>query len=296
MKLGNLIQGNVLVLTQRTHGVNQNNHALDISSRFGAGIAPAEGRFLSEYKGSGATDDDDAFLWGKPEDGWVIQFTHSRCINRGNVTRGTRLFDTTTNHYHIALMENPKAWAGGLPKGGTWRVIIDYMDRSLGLGWLTPSGKHPVWTSWGTYTDRHLRPLAKVVEYEMVGLQFPVKCVTTNTTDMNVRKEPSTKSESIRKVAPNTPFETRTLSSGEAIDGVSTWYFMGDGWVSGRYVNQIPSTNNEQLEKDLVETKAQVTTLNQERQVLETKNLALVTEIDLLKPIVEALKLVNNTK
>lgn len=279
-----------IVISQANHGKGQNGLAFDFAHL--SGPSPVEGKILGIYP-----QKDNKLSWFKlGKDNWFLEFVHSRPVKAVNswFKVGEKLWDTTWHHLHFTV------WIDGKPGPGT---AIDYLNRKYfdRIYWLKKGQKHPVWTNPSTYTDRHLPPYPTDVVYDMALLQKPIKCVTTNTVAMRVRKDPNTTSAVLETVDSRTQFDTREISGGSEVNGNKTWYKYKQGWVSGAFIEEIGSGNSSELEKQLRELNEKnselINKVSERDEQVNQLNLRLEETLGdnmELNEIVEALKLVNS--
>lgn len=144
------------------------------------------------------------------------------------------------DHYHSMIKVNNK-----------WQVLLDYVRRDLPLYFWVYGQTHNKWSNWATYTDRYL---ISINNTEMVKLQNTIKIQTTNTTELNVREQPTTSSKIINKIAGATTFNTDIVATGDDVSGNKTWYGVLGGYISGAWVKEIPQTADcSTIEAQLIE-------------------------------------------
>jgi hypothetical protein len=289
MKLENLVVGNNLIITQTNHGASQNGMAFDFGHL--AGQAQADGKIiritsLYQPKLDKTYPYRQSYFHFIAADGsWYIQYVHalpSKALN-AIYKRGEVLWASKWHHVHPAIVYQNK-----------WGVLLDYMRRDIELWWTRMGLKHPVWTNWSTYRDLHLPPLPIIMKSEMVTLQHKLKCKTTNTTALKIRREPNIPSVNpdsnvIGTIPSSVMFETQVVANGTIVEGNPTWYKYSDGFISGRWVEELQSGNTAELEKELAAEKIKTTTLI-------TENTTLKSTVSTYRPAYEAAKLIQNTK
>ena len=84
---------------------------------------------------------------------------------------------------------------------------------------------------------------------EMISLPVPLRAVTTNTIDMNVRTSPSTSAKTVKKIAPNSAVQVTAVASGSAVNGITAWYQIGNEmWISGAFIRIEQQTDTSGLQ------------------------------------------------
>lgn len=285
MKLDNIVPGNDLIITQNNHGANQNMMAFDFGHL--AGQAQADGK-ISKYVPLYNPKLDSKYPYRQSyfhflmEAGNYIEYVHALSTKLLNAVykRGQSLWNSKWHHVHAAIVV-----------AGKWGVLLDYMRRDIALWWLKVGQKHPVWTNWSTYRDLHLPPLPNIITNEMVKLELNIKCKVISTEKLNVREQPNTTSKVVGQVNPGTVFETKEVASGTVVEGDATWYKYPplNGWVSGKWVQELPQGDTAELEKQLAAEKAKNAALTTENTNLKTTNAA-------YKPGYDAAKLIQQVK
>lgn len=267
MKLKSFYKDPIYIITQSNHGINQAFTAFDF------------GYLGYDDKGLyGMADMSPKRMWGKGYDGgceyWIdgcsnvyVQIVHFTPQSLTKVAQGSKFGVVPGDHVHVSLNVQ-----------GKWQVYLDYADRGAELFFWQKGQKHFKWTNWETYTDRQLICYNDIMN-DIFTFNGPLTIETTNTVEMNVRKEPTTKAVIIGKVAPKTKFETSKIVSGETINGQPIWFNYGEGWISGEYVKDITDfTNDLECQAELFKAKQQIS-------ILEKDNAALKAELDSYKPI-----------
>lgn len=281
MKLRSWSDKPFLVISQSPHGAYQSGKAIDFAHL--SGNAPARGK-ITYFKPQPNPKQN---YFGFGADNWQIQFVHSNPQQKvGSVVdAGKPLWRSSWHHSHDTIEVD-----------GIWEYVLSCLDWDVvPVYWLREGQKHPVWTNKSTYRSIELPPYPVTI-IEMVNLQQPIECVSTNTVPMNVRKEPTTKSESIAKMPPQTAFKTTKVARGEMVEGVDTWYGYTQGWVSGKYIKELSSPSNAELEKKVVELTAKNELLTKANQGLVETNEELKYLNDKYKPGYDAAVLINSTK
>lgn len=281
MKFESFSDKSYLILSQSPHGSYQDGKAIDFAHL--SGNAPAKGK-VNYFKPQGNTRQN---YFGFGQDGWELQAVHSNPMKSVGsiIEKGQAMWRTTWHHLHLTLKFN-----------GKWYYVLSALDwNKVKVYWLKYGQSHPVWTKQSTYGSLELPPyLSKT---EMVNLQQAIQCQSTNTIDMNIRKEPSTGAGVIGKMKPNTRFSTKQVAKGSNVQGVDTWYKYSSGWVSGKYVRELPQTADcSAVEKQLSEANKKIESLNSEKSKLVESNQQLTTLNNQYKPGYEAAKLINSVK
>lgn len=274
MKLKSWSDKPFLIISQSPHGNNQNGKAMDFAHL--KGNAPAPGKVIQRYPQSDPQLN--YFTFG--QDNWELQCVHTDPVRPvgSSANTGEPLWKSTWNHVHLTIKISSK-----------WEYALSCLDwDSVPVYWLKEGQKHPVWTNKSTYPSIELPPYP-IQNTEMVNLQLPIKCVSTNTVDMNIRKEPTTKSEAIGKMPPSTPWQTQKVARGEAVEGVDTWYGFSGGFVSGKYVRELVAQNNAELEQ-------KVTALTLQNKQLTDNNATLTKTNEKYKPGYDAAILINQVQ
>lgn len=202
---------------------------------------------------------------------------------------------THASHWHIALNVD-----------GVWYNFLEYYNRNTELFWWTATGKHATWTNWATYADRQLNlPITEPIEVprKMQSHKVSFELVTNNTVEMNLRKEPNTKSEALGKVPPKTSCKaSEIVLDSELVSGVSTWYrieFKGiQGYISGAFVGEVKQVtfdeekkkyedqikgleaNMAALNQDIIRLTELVEPLQGQIVTLQAENVTLTTKVD----------------
>jgi hypothetical protein len=214
------------------------------------------------------------------EAGNYVEYVHALSVRLLNSVfrRGEHLWNSRWHHVHVALVAF-----------GKWARYLDYMRRDIELWWLKKGQKHPVWTSWSTYPDLHLPPLPNIINSEMVKLQKKISCKVIATVKLNIRETPSTSAKVVGQVDPQTLFETDVVASGTSVDGNSTWYQFLNGYISGKFVEEMAQGDLTALQEELHREKVK----NSE---LTAQNSNLTTTVAQYKPGYDAAKLIQNTQ
>lgn len=152
IKLGNIFEGNVFLLTQSPHGKFQNLKAVDGRHPKKSNknlVAPTAGT-VGSVLGSGQQR---YFYFSCHR--WKIQFVHAKPVKKGFVRKGQKIGEIVpykdkqgnrADHAHIAINV-----------GGKWKTIFDYMNHEVkikcnpALPW-----KSKKWEKWSTWNDREL--------------------------------------------------------------------------------------------------------------------------------------------
>lgn len=272
MKLSTFTDKPFLILTQSPHGANQDYKAIDFGHL--SGVAPAEG-FIKYYYPQKNTQQN-YFAFGK--DNWYIQVVHTNPLaGVGQIVyKGKGLWRSTWHHAHIALNVE-----------GKWYYILAAIDwTKTKVYWLKEGQSHPVWTKQSTYGSIELEPLP-ITNMEMVKLQQAIKVQVTATTNLNIRKEPSTSAGVTAQLNPNDIFETDQVASGSVVDGNATWYKHTQGWVSGRWLKEIKQGDCSEIQKQLDTANGQVTELTNVNTQLKQDN-------EKFKPAYDGAKLIQS--
>jgi uncharacterized protein YgiM (DUF1202 family) len=136
---------------------------------------------------------------------------------------------STWHHFHLsACIGSPR----------TYYDVTEFFDRK------TCKISVPYWTNVQRNVNGDIiTPNISEEKFEMVTLQKNRSIITTNTAEMNVRDNPSTKATSLGKIAPSSKYEVSIFADGEKVKDSSTWYQIpfGDkkGWINGTYVQEI---------------------------------------------------------
>ena len=278
-KLGSFAKGNTLRITQSNHGALQGLCAFDLTGPYSDltlyCLAGYSYWTVERVYGSGRQKGFHLVSSNRRVD---ILFHHCTPTKVGRVYPKQIIGKSTWHHWHIA----PKV-------DGKWRWIFDYLDRGIDLttSWAGTNNK---WARWSTYkTNAQLPGTSIITTNEMVQLQEKIKCVTTNTTSMNVRAEPSTSSKVVGKVASKTSFTTQMVAKGTKVGNSTTWYKYGVGWVSGAYVEEIPckSSDCSACEKKLMECEARERKTRASLTACQLDNTKLESENNLLRDGIE---------
>lgn len=153
--------------------------------------------------------------------GYKLQllFVHSTSENKSIYNSGEKCGHSTWSHWHLSGIID-----------GVYHDIREFLDRSVCV-----TDKN-----WDNVVQRDLNGLL-FNNQDMVTLQNALNCITINTVSMNVRQSPSTSAPVIDHVAPNTPFTTNIVASGDLVGGNPNWYGYKTGYISQAYVKEIPA-------------------------------------------------------
>lgn len=143
-KLGNIFEGDSIVVAQSPHGVAQGSQSMDLYSNRGYTLcAPINGRIQGTYE-QGEHRGGFHLVFG----GYDILFHHCRAFKTGNVTRGeaigSYLFKDGKLHVHTAIRVN-----------GKWDLLLNYVDRKIRL-LPEKGGAVTKWTDWNTYPNKYI--------------------------------------------------------------------------------------------------------------------------------------------
>jgi len=228
MKLQSFQKDKLLIITQTNHGINQAFTAFD----FGYLGYGDKGLY-------GPADMSPKRMWGKGYNGgveyWIdgcsnvyVQIVHFTPKDSRTVAKGEKFGVIPGDHVHVSLNVQ-----------GKWQVYLDYVDRSTILYFWSYGQKHTKWTNWATYTDREITCYDSL----MTTLNPAWKCRSLNTMDMNVRSEPNTSATIVRKLSPNSAFDCPKVTEGQKVEqngrSTTTWFWVGDGWISGCWADPV---------------------------------------------------------
>lgn len=215
---------NIYIIAQSPHcGLAQACRAMDFGWSGYADknlYAPCDMTFKRKWN-------DGVEYWVDGCEGTYIQFVHVKPVNDYNKKEGSKFGNFINDHTHLAI--NVK---------GTWGVYLDYVDRGAELFFWTYGQKHDKWSDWNTYTNREIICYTNEMK-EIFSFNFFLNLETTNTVDLNIRKEPNTTSAILGKVPPKTKFQTNQIVSGEDVGNQPIWFKYGEGWISGKYVRDL---------------------------------------------------------
>lgn len=231
-KLGNIFEGDSIVVSNSPHGVLQNGKAMDLVSYTSYHIiAPIDGVITGIYK-NGTYDGGFHFIFGD----YDILFHHCQVKRTGQFKKGqvigTFLFKEGVPHVHTAIRV-----------GGVWGLLLDYVDRNIKL-LPEKGGKVTKWTNWSTYEGKYI---ILGNDTEMVYPQYPIRIRTLNTKPMALRAEPTTKSAAIAEIPTGFVWDSRRLASGELVtqNGRKSerWYGITidnkPGWASACWIDEV---------------------------------------------------------
>lgn len=216
----------------------------------------------------------DSYFFIKLPEGSEIFVLHALPVRSGKFKQGEVICNEALpyynskgqreDHYHSMIKVNNK-----------WQVLLDYVRRDLPLYFWVYGQTHYKWTNWNTYTDRQL---VIINNNEMVKLQLPIQIQTTNTTDLNIREQPTTSSKIINKIPTSTAFTTDIVATGDDVGGNKTWYGVLGGYISGAFVKEIPQT------ADCSVIEAQLNDANQKLDACTNKLVEAVNELNSFVP------------
>lgn len=252
MKLRNFVAGSSLVINQSPHGKYQNYKALDLGITEGVTQAPGVITKIVPTK-----DPKLSYFHYLFDDGTYGEYVHAKPLHKvgARLPAGEKLWISTWHHLHIAYVYK-----------GQWVDPRTLLDRSIQLYWLKVGQKHPTWTSWNVPSYEIAYNI--IGQNEMVKLQQPIKATTLNTVPMNIRKDPSLSAPVVGKVAPAVTFNTSIVTSGENVDGVNTWYRYTEGWISGKYVHELPCASDAAQSEQLAQLSKEIERLKQQNESL----------------------------
>lgn len=154
------------------------------------------------------------FLIDQP-DGSKICVYHAKPNRTGNFKKGELIVTTPIQHpkgkhYHMMILVN-----------NYWEVLMDYIDRSTKIGGVGRFGY------WPTYQDKYLN----------LGLNLVMQ--VTPLIGINIRQQPTSKSARVGGLIYNTKIIVKDSVQGEKVDGDTTWWRYGSGFVSNRYLKHV---------------------------------------------------------
>jgi hypothetical protein len=231
MKLGSFYKDPLYIITQTNHGAAQAFCAFDFGylGYNDKGVyAPADLTFKRKWS---QDYDGGCEYWINGVKDAYVQFVHFTPTDTYNHKKGVKLGTAKGDHIHVALYYNG------------WKVYLDYADRTAELFFWQKGQKHFKWTNWETYTDRHLIYYSDIMK-DIFTFSTPLTIQSTNTIEMNVRKEPNTGSAIVGKLPPKTKFSCSRIVCGEEVGGQPIWFEYGSGWVSGEYMTDVSTPAN----------------------------------------------------
>ena len=264
-KLGNFLYGDVIMSNPSgvgnqdpnkwLHGALQGNQAIDCygSSQSLDWRCPQDGQVTSVS----GTGQDRCFNFSS--NGIIIQFVHSVPDHMGFFKKGDHLGKSAWHHLHVAVRV-----------GGVWFPIVDFMDQSIII--RPESNKNMIipFSAIKYLQDRDSVTGLLINNSTMATLDYPIPCKTLNTADANIRSTPDTTTPNniIGVMKPLTKFVCTKVTDGQTITQngrtSSLWYWVGNGWFGGCWVNyDLPAANCDAVTAELNTTKQKLEEANE---------------------------------
>ncbi len=168
---------------------------------------------------------------------YFMFYVEIKSFVKGRILRGQRVCEGNGKWIHIHVKKD-----GYSPKNHAYLHYLPFFDPKV-----------KITTNFGSnaYTGLNVGeqiPGLIINNTEMIHLQTQIVCKTINTKPIGLKQNPSLSSPDIGTVNPSIVFGCNRLATGDAVNGNTTWYGMGSGWINVVNIQeQLPTSDQDTI-------------------------------------------------